>query len=369
MEGETISLRATISHIMKILLIVLALAVVIATILPLLRFDQWWIRIFDFPRAQLTITGILLLALYLYFWDTQRLYETIILGLLLLAVGYQVIKMFPYTVLMPKQVMTAESASDHPRIKILVANVLMENRASTAFMDMVRKYDPDVILTVETNKWWEKALRPLEADYPHTLKNPLDNTYGILFYSRLDVIDPQIRFIIKDSIPSMHMQMVLPSNERIFMHFVHPDPPNPKYAAETTARDAELLIVGREAEKRNKPTIVAGDFNDVAWSYTTGLFQKASGLLDPRIGRGMYNSYSAKSLIMRWPLDHVFHSDHFKLVRMDVRPAWGSDHFPIFIELSLEQEAEAEQEKPDATQREAEQVDEMIEDGRQKTNQ
>ncbi len=353
---------------LKIVLIVLALLLVMATALPLLRFDQWWIRVFDFPRAQITIMGIVLLALYLYFWDTQRLYETIILGLLVLAVGYQVVKMFPYTVLMPKQVMTAESASNHAKIRILVANVLMDNRASTAFLDVVRKYDPDVILTVETNDWWEKALRPLEEKYPHTLKNPLDNTYGMLFYSRLEVIEPQIRFILKDSIPSMHMQVVLPSNERIFMHFIHPDPPNPEYAAETTARDAELLIVGREAEKRDKPTIVAGDFNDVAWSYTTGLFQKASGLLDPRIGRGMFNTFNAKNPLLRWPLDHVFHSDHFKLIRMDVGPAWGSDHFPIFIELSLELEAEAEQDEPDADQMEAEQVDEMIEDGKQKTN-
>lgn len=50
---------------MKIVLVVLALLLVIATALPLLRFDQWWIRVFDFPRAQFTIAGIVLLALYL----------------------------------------------------------------------------------------------------------------------------------------------------------------------------------------------------------------------------------------------------------------------------------------------------------------
>ncbi len=350
---------------MKILLIVLALAVVIATVLPLLRFNQWWIRVFDFPRAQITIVGIIILVLYLYFWDAQHLYETIILGLLVLAVGYQVIKMFPYTVLMPKQVMTTESDSDHATIKLLAANVLMENRASEAFLDIVREYDPDVILTVETDAWWEQALSSLEGEYPHTLKYPLDNTYGMLFYSRLKIIDPQIRFILKDSIPSMHMQLVLPSSERIFMHFVHPDPPNPEYAAETTARDAELLIVGQEADERDEPTIIAGDFNDVAWSRTTSLFQKASGLLDPRVGRGMFNTYNAKNPLMRWPLDHVFHTDHFKLVRMDVGPAWGSDHFPIFIELSLEPEAEAEQEEPDTDRTESEQVNEKIEDAKQ----
>lgn len=353
---------------MKTILIVLALLLVVATALPLLRFDQWWIRVLDFPRAQITIAGILVLAIYLYFWDTHRVYESVVLGLLVLAVGYQTVKMIPYTVLMPKQVLAAESVSHDTNIRLLVANVLIDNRESEAFLAIVRKYDPDVILTVETDAWWEEALRPLEEDYPNTLKSPLDNSYGMLLHSRLEMIDPEIRFILKDSIPSMHMQVVLPSGDRILMHFVHPDPPNPRYAAETTERDAELLIVARETEKRDEPTIIAGDFNDVAWSYTTSLFQKASGLLDPRIGRGMYNTFNAKNPLLRWPLDHVFHSDHFKLVRMERGPAWGSDHFPIFIELSLEPEAEAEQDEPDTNRAEGEQVDEMIEDGKQKTD-
>ncbi|MFN2359637.1 MAG: endonuclease/exonuclease/phosphatase family protein [Marinobacter sp.] len=352
---------------MKTVLLVLAQLVVIATALPFLRVDQWWIRVLDFPRAQIVVVGIVILGLYLCYLDSHRLYDSVVLGLLVLAVGYQGVKMFPYTVLMPKQVLTAESRSGDASLRLLVANVLIENRESEAFLDIVREYDPDVVLTVETDNWWEKALRPLEETYSYTLKHPLDNTYGMLLYSRLEMIDPEIRFILKDKIPSMHVQVVLPSGERVFMHFVHPDPPNPKYATETTERDAELLIVGREAENRDKPTIVAGDFNDVAWSRTTSLFQKTSGLLDPRVGRGMYNTYHAMNPLLRWPLDHVFHSDHFKLLHMARGPAWGSDHFPIFIELSLEPGAQAQQEEPDTDQAETRRVDEKIEDGKQQT--
>jgi len=350
----------------KIVLVVLALLLVIATALPLLRFNQWWIRALDFPRGQITIAGIVVFALYLFFWDPYRAYESVVLGLLVLAMGYQVVKMFPYTVLMPKEVLAAESGSDDANVSLLVANVLMENRESEAFLNIVRKYDPDVILTVETDRWWEEALRSLEERYPYTLKNPLDNTYGMLLYSRLELINPEIRFVLKDSIPSMHMQVILPSDDRVFMHFVHPDPPNPEFATETTERDAEVLIVAREMEKREGPTIIAGDFNDVAWSRTTRLFQKTSGLLDPRVGRGMYNTFNAKNLLLRWPLDHVFHSDDFKLVRMAKGPAWGSDHFPMFIELSLESGAEADQEEPETSRAEGEQVDEKIEDGKQR---
>ncbi|MDI5891546.1 endonuclease/exonuclease/phosphatase family protein [Halomonas sp. LR5S20] len=256
--------REALSSPVKIILVFLAMLLVVATALPLLRFDQWWIRVFDFPRAQIAISGVVLLALCLCFWNPRRVHESVVLGLLVLAVGYQVVKVLPYTMLMPKQVLATEARSDDANLRLLVANVLMENRKSQAFLDIVREYDPDVVLSLETDQWWEEALRPLEEKYPYTLKNPLDNTYGMLLHSRLAMIDPEIRFILKDSIPSMHMQLVLPSDDRIFMHFVHSDPPNPKYATETTERDAELLIVGREVEKRDRPTIVAGDFNDVA---------------------------------------------------------------------------------------------------------
>lgn len=50
-----------------IVLVALALLVVIATALPLLRLDQWWIRILDFPRGQIAVVGLVVLALYLYF--------------------------------------------------------------------------------------------------------------------------------------------------------------------------------------------------------------------------------------------------------------------------------------------------------------
>ena len=75
-----------------------------------------------------------------------------------------------------------------------------------------------------------------------------------------------------------------------------------------------------------------------------------SGLLDPRVGRGLYNTYNAGNPIFRFPLDHVFHSNHFRLFRLVRLPKVGSDHFPVLIELNLEPDAPAEQQpqRPDA---------------------
>lgn len=85
------------------------------------------------------------------------------------------------------------------------------------------------------------------------------------------------------------------------------------------------------------PRLVIGDFNDVAWSRTTRLFQKVSRLLDPRKGRGFFSTFQADFWFMRFPLDHIFCSKHFSLVELKKLSACGSDHFPIVAELACEQ--------------------------------
>ncbi len=86
------------------------------------------------------------------------------------------------------------------------------------------------------------------------------------------------------------------------------------------------------------PVIVLGDFNDVAWSSTTSLFRKVSRLLDPRIGRGFYNTFNAKNVLMRWPLDHLFISEEFRIKVLERADHIKSDHFPMYTELTFEPE-------------------------------
>ena len=94
--------------------------------------------------------------------------------------------------------------------------------------------------------------------------------------------------------------------------------------------------MAREVADAAGPTVVAGDLNDVAWSYTTRLFRRVSGLLDPRIGRGLFATFPAARPWLRFPLDHVFHSPDLRLAGLRSGPRVGSDHLPIHAEFRLE---------------------------------
>jgi endonuclease/exonuclease/phosphatase (EEP) superfamily protein YafD len=172
----------------------------------------------------------------------------------------------------------------------------------------------------------------------------------MLLYSRLALHDTSIDFLIQPDIPSIQARVQLRSGVLVWLNCVHPRPPAPGESDESLERDAELLLVGKRVSKASLPIVVCGDLNDVAWSRTTRLFQKMSRLLDPRKGRGFFSTFHARTPGLRFPLDHIFHSDSFRLVTMRRLPYVGSDHFPVYAMLSLEPSAERQQEapKPDA---------------------
>ncbi|GAB3510664.1 endonuclease/exonuclease/phosphatase family protein [Spirosoma knui] len=325
---------------------------VLASFIHFVRLDYWWIRIWDFPHLQLTalttagFVGWLVIN-PVFSWP----FGLIPFGLLA-AMLYQGWLIYPYTFFHAPQVKALkpvgdESAITQNRIRLLTSNVFMDNTRTPDVLALIQTHQPDVVLLLETNETWRRALQPIEASYAYRILYPLENTYGMLMYSRLPINHQELRFLIQDDIPSIYTRLALPSGQQIHFFGVHPMPPSPTEHYRSTERDAELLLVGKESRKLDGPIIVAGDLNDVAWSHTTRLFQRVSGLLDPRVGRGLFSTFHARYFFLRWPLDHVFVSHHFQLETLQRLPNCGSDHFPILVSLIYAPTPQAQEETPE----------------------
>lgn len=346
---------------MTYIALVTALLVIALTLLPLIKRGHWWIRVCDYPRLQIGFFGLLALAgvLLLEIPDSIRWPVAVCL---LAALAYQFWLVIPFSPLFKPQVVETEQGQNAEKISILVANVLTPNRRSYDLLKIIRDVDADIVLVLEPDEWWQQKLDVIEAHYPHSMKRPLDNLYGMLMYSKHPLIDAECRFLVDEGIPSFRAFLQLSSGNRVLLHGLHPTPP--QVGLDTVGRDAELVIVAREIQDHPGPIIVAGDMNDVAWSHTTRLFLRLSSLLDPRIGRGLYSTYNAKIPFFRWPLDHVFHSSSFRLLSLRRLPYFGSDHFPFYCELLLDHSAQEEHDPPEPDADDHHEARRLIDEGK-----
>lgn len=326
----------------------------LVTIVPLSKKTHWIIRGMDFPRVQITVFALALLIVIVTFYNLETPLILVLTTTNSVCLIWQLWWVIPYTPLWPKEVLSAKNQSCERQISIITSNVLTPNRNANALIELVHKHQPDILVTLESDQWWQEQLKILETDMPYSVKCPLDNLYGMHLYSRLPLHDQEISFLVEEDVPSIHVSIELRTGEKVRAHFLHPAPPSPTENTESAERDAELIIVARSVANSKQPVIITGDLNDVAWSSTTHLFRKISGLLDPRIGRGMFNTFHVKYPFLRWPLDHLFHSKHFTLCSIERLPSIGSDHFPLHTSLAFTPVQGANQEGTEATTKEHE---------------
>jgi endonuclease/exonuclease/phosphatase (EEP) superfamily protein YafD len=262
---------------MKTGLLALGVLLILATAAPFVRSEEWWVRALGFPRLEIAILLALALVAFLFVYRPARTVDNIFLVALTASLGYQAYRIVPYTPLWTPEVVKSASCEESSRLRVLTANVLMDNRRAGDFLSLVWTHEPDLILAVETDQWWDERLSVLDGDYPFAVKHPRDNTYGLHLFSKLELGAPEVRFLIEDYVPSVRTGVRLRSGDWIDFYGVHPRPPKPQQ--DTEERDAEILIVGKEVRAGDRPAIVAGDLNDVAWSHTTRLFQRISRVI------------------------------------------------------------------------------------------
>ena len=158
----------------------------------------------------------------------------------------------------PLEVPTSTGLDARDRIALLTTNVFQNCRDAGALLQIIDDADPDLVLAVETDEWWSSRLtEALRTRYPHVLTYPLSNGYGMSMFSRLELLQPIVRFLVDDAIPSIKTGVRLRSEPVIDLYGLHPQPPAP--LQDSTERDIELVLVGVEIKNTGRPSVVLAD--------------------------------------------------------------------------------------------------------------
>ena len=333
--------RLQYERLMSLLLRTCGFLFLLITLLPLIPTGKWYVRWWDFPRLQIAM--LLAIPLTIAFgqllkngFQWEQFVWTIALSI---GIAWQVSHTIPFSPLWSPEVET--SSESFTKLKLMVANLDYENANPTGMIDELAEEHADVLLLIEFNEDWKSRLVGLEEKYPYRHEEVRGEGLGIAVWSKLPIESAQTRHLVSERRASIWAKVRASSGEVFNLVGVHPTPPGLLDSTGDTrrdsrVRDAELILIAKEiADRNDEAWIVAGDFNDVAWSHTTRLFKRTSGLLDPRIGRGLYSTYMAQYPPFRCPIDHVFVSECFSVSMLDRKRLTGSDHFAVLTSLSF----------------------------------
>lgn len=307
----------------------LAAVVVFTTVAPLTSSVQWWVRGWDFPRLHIACVALITVGLGLWLAQPWTLSAS---AILLICAVYQGHRIFPYTPFASKEIELARDVPEAQRVSLLSVNVLMENTDHASLQRLIDREDPDVLFLMETDDTWSDALDAQLARYETVIRHPLSNHYGAIFATRLPAVSAETVFLSEDDTPTVLAELQGPAGAFFFVG-LHPRPPVP--GSDTEARDAQIKRAALLADRTYLPVVAMGDFNDVAWSWTTRRFREYGDFHDPRVGRGMLASFDATSWWMRFPIDQLYLTDGLNLISFDRLEHIGSDHYPMKAVISV----------------------------------
>src|SRR5688572_24945531 len=167
--------------LLHILLALVAVWLISGTLLNLSKHPHWYIRGWDFPRTLVAVLAAGVAVPYAIFFHA-RWWDLLLLAGLAFVIARQLYLIYPYTPVARKSVKRAAAPAGDDTFRLLISNILMENKERDLWMRVVREADPDVIVAVEVDGAWDRTLEALAKDYPFSLRQPQDNYYGMAIY-------------------------------------------------------------------------------------------------------------------------------------------------------------------------------------------
>ena len=229
---------------------------------------------------------------------------------------------------LPNPVQPANTSG--PRLRILMANVLVDNDNYAALASLIRDVRPDVVGLVEVSEEWIAGLADVAKEYPYRLEAP-DGPRGLaLWFKQPPIrIDPPARPTI-EGWPYLHATFSFAGKTRQ-LWLLHPASPTRRWGRFRGFPELDAIADRISAAEGSR--IVLGDMNTTDGSPHFHDFLAKTGLRDSRLGFGRQPSWPV-GLPYQITIDHAFVSDDLAVIARRQGPSIGSDHWPMWLDLA-----------------------------------
>ena len=232
-----------------------------------------------------------------------------------------------------------------PALRLTEFNLLVDNTRYRDAVDYLRGQRPDVLVTVEANWGWQKALRGLSDVLPYSttdlVKRPADLESVVMSRFPVKAFSVEMPRDARGQVlgvPALRVVLDV-SGTDVVVWAVHP--PSPLDWWDWHARNAyhQWVAARAAAEDPRTPVIVAGDYNQTPWTPWHERFLEHSGLLDaagtswPAPTRHPFWPFAWRFLAI--PIDRISVRPGTGVTDLHVGPFLGSDHYPVTADLVL----------------------------------
>jgi len=307
----------TKEKILKLLLVPLISANIFTVISLLSAYNHYADLVCNFAFQFLTVQIVCLLFLSFKYKKIA-----LISALIMLLNLYQII---PFYIPVKNDISLKQNEDS---IKLLQLNVLVSNKEYEKVRNLIKKYDPDILMLNEINRNWVEALSNSLSDFKYQIELPRNDYFGMAVYSKFEC-DLEERYFESSETPYI-IANVQDNDKRFTLIFTHLCSPQNLKLFEYRATQLDELT---KLSLKNR-FILAGDFNLTNYSSYYRNFLKTTKLVDSRKGFGLQHSWPTFTPIFRLSLDHYFVSKDIKVIDRKVLESVGSDHFPVLIKLN-----------------------------------
>ncbi len=220
-----------------------------------------------------------------------------------------------------------------PVFKIYSANINIDNTELSKLNQEVQELNPEIVLLLEVTPEHVEQIRSMMQTYPYRIEKTSIGTRGngFIFLSKFPLLTRHVTQLSERG--NSILEVVLDINQKpVVFYGIHAQRPD---RGNLNERKSQLLVPARQIREELLPAIVAGDFNTTPFSPVFKEFMRIAELKDSREGFGWLPSWPAYFPPLWIPIDHILVSPDITVHKRETGSYIGSDHYPVFAELSI----------------------------------